>query len=135
MEAALTVKVAVMKLLDSHGVRVVRESLPGERRGYWEPGKKTVGVSADLAGVGELKTLMHEAAHCLADHRPGAIDRADGETVAESVAFVVLQHYGVDTGEYTFPYVAGWAKDRVVLDRNLASDPGGEPPADRGDWR
>lgn len=118
-ESALSVKVAVMKLLDSYGVRVVRERMPEGRRGYWEPGKKTVGISADLAGVGELKTLMHEAAHCLGDHRPGAIDRADGETVAESVAFVVLQHYGVDTGDYTFPYVAGWAKDRTVLDRNL----------------
>ena len=121
MESALTVKVAVMKLLDSYGVRVVRERMPEGRRGYWEPGKKTVGISADLAGVGELKTLMHEAAHCLGDHRLGAIDRADGETVAESVAFVVLQHYGVDTGDYTFPYVAGWAKDRAVLDRNLGA--------------
>lgn len=108
-----------MQLLDAQGVRVVREALPGSRRGYWEPGAKTVGVSTDLAGVAELKTLVHEAAHCLADHRPDAIDRADGETVAESAAFVVLQHYGVDTGDYSFPYVAGWAKERAVLDRNL----------------
>jgi len=121
IEAALTVKVAVMKLLDGYGVQVVREQMPEGRRGYWEPGKKTVGLNHDLAGVGELKTLLHEAAHCLGDHRPGAIDRADGETVAESVAFVVLQHYGVDTGDYTFPYVAGWAKDRAVLDRNLGA--------------
>ncbi len=118
-EAALTLKVRVMQLLDAQGVRVVREALPGSRRGYWEPGAKTVGVSTDLSGVAELKTLVHEAAHCLADHRPGAIDRADGETVAESAAFVVLQHYGVDTGDYSFPYVAGWAKERAVLDRNL----------------
>ncbi len=121
LEGALTLKVGVMKLLDTYGVRVVREGMPEGRRGYWEPGTKTVGLSRDLAGVGELKTLMHEAAHCLADHHPGAIDRADGETVAESVAFVVLQHYGVDTGDYTFPYVAGWAKDRAVLDRNLGA--------------
>jgi len=121
IEAALTLKVGVMKLLATYGVRVVREGMPEGRRGYWEPGTKTVGLSRDLVGVGELKTLMHEAAHCLADHRPGVIDRADGETVAESVAFVVLQHYGVDTGDYTFPYVAGWAKDRAVLDRNLAA--------------
>ncbi len=118
-EAALMLKVRVMQLLDAQGVRVVREALPGSRRGYWEPGAKTVGVSAELSGVAELKTLVHEAAHCLADHRPGAIDRADGETVAESAAFVVLQHYGVDTGDYSFPYVAGWAKERAVLDRNL----------------
>jgi len=118
-EAALMIKVRVMQLLAAQGVRVVRETLPEGRRGYWEPGAKKVGLNTDLAGVGELKTLVHEAAHCLADHRPGAIDRADGETVAESAAFVVLQHYGVDTRDYSFPYVAGWAKERAVLDRNL----------------
>lgn len=119
VEAALTIKVRVMQLLDAQGVQVVRETLPERRRGYWEPGAKKVGLNTALAGVGELKTLVHEAAHCLADHRPGAIAVADGETVAESAAFVVLQHYGVDTGDYSFPYVAGWAKERAVLDRNL----------------
>jgi len=40
--------------------------------------------------------------------------------VAGSSAFVVLGHYGIDTGSYSFPYVARWAKDKAVLRRNLA---------------
>ena len=44
----------------------------------------------------------------------------DAETIAESSAFVVLNHYGIDSSEYTFPYVAGWAEDLQVLKRNLA---------------
>lgn len=71
-----------------------------------------------LRGDQRTKTLMHEAAHFLADHR-GQVTREDAETVAESSAFVVLAHYGIDTGRYSFPYVARWAEDKAVLRRNL----------------
>lgn len=54
----------------------------------------------------------------MADHR-GGIAREDAETVAESVAYVVLAHYGIDAGDYSFAYVARWAEDRQVLKRNL----------------
>jgi hypothetical protein len=49
------------------------------------------------------------------------MDRRDVETVAESAAFVVLNHYGIDSSGYTFPYVAGWARDRATLTRNLGA--------------
>lgn len=39
--------------------------------------------------------------------------------MAESAASVVVQRYGIDTGDYSFPYVASWARDRSVLTRNL----------------
>jgi len=39
--------------------------------------------------------------------------------VAESSAFVVLSHFGIDAESYTFPYVAHWAQDKAVLKRNL----------------
>ena len=41
-------------------------------------------------------------------------------TVAESGAFVMLAHYGIDAGSYSFPCVARWAKDKAVLKRSLA---------------
>jgi len=56
----------------------------------------------------------------VAAHSPG-VERRDAETVAESAAFVVLTHYGIDSSDYTFPYVATWAQDRAVLKRNLAA--------------
>ena len=67
-------------------------------------------------------TLAHEAAPYLANHR-GKIARDDAETVAESTAFVVMDHFGVNTGQSTFAYVAGWAKDTAVLQRNLGWTP------------
>ncbi len=44
---------------------------------------------------------------------------ADAETVAESVAFVFLDHYGIDTSGYSAPDIVGWARDPAVVGRNL----------------
>jgi len=88
-------------------------------RGSYHPGPPPrIALDSGLTGDGRTKTLAHEAAHYLADHR-SHVDRADAETVAESAAFVVLAHFGIDAGAYSFPYVARWAKDRAVLKRNL----------------
>lgn len=104
-------------LLDE-GLRLTTEDT-GRARGYYAPEGRLIALSDRLTGDQQAKTLTHEAAHYLADHR-GRIDRDDAETVAESSAFVVLAHFGIDTGGYTFPYVATWAKDKAVLRRNLA---------------
>ena len=39
---------------------------------------------------------------------------------AESVAYTVCQYFGLDTSDYSFPYIAGWSSsmDIPVKDRN-----------------
>jgi len=115
---SLELKVALLRFIDDAGVRVVRDH-ENTQRGYWNPEKREIGIRADLTGVRELKTLVHETAHMLADHRREGVDMADAETVAESVAFVVLDHHGYDTSQYSVPYIATWARDRGVVQRNL----------------
>jgi len=88
--------------------------------GYYAPSKKHIAVDEDLQGDQFVKTLTHEVVHYVADHR-GGTNRADGETVAEGAAFVVLNHFGIDSSDYTFGYVAAWARDREVLTRNLTT--------------
>ncbi len=100
------------------GVRVVRDH-DGRQRGSWNPEKRAIGIRADLTGVRALKTLVHETAHMLADHRRETVAMEDAETVAESVAFVVLDHAGIDTSPYSVPYIAGWARSPAVVSRNL----------------
>lgn len=117
-ERSLELDVALRRFIDEAGVRVVRDH-EGTQRGYWHPGKREIGIRADLTGVRALKTLAHEAAHMLADHRREGIAMADAETVAESVAFVVLDHHGIDTSAYSVPYIAGWARDPAAVQRNL----------------
>jgi len=104
--------------LIEEGVRLSSEDT-GRANGYYRPVDRFIAVSNRLSGDQRTKTLVHEAAHYLADHR-GTVTREDAETVAESSAFVVLAHYGIDTGSYSFPYVARWAEDKAVLRRNLA---------------
>ncbi len=115
---SLELKVALLRFIDERGVRVVRDH-DGTKRGYWHPDKREIGVRADLTGIRELKTVAHEAAHMLADHRRDGVEMADAETVAESVAFVLLDHYDIDTSAYSVPYIAGWARNPAVVQRNL----------------
>lgn len=110
---------ALETYVTDQGLTVVREELR-RGKGYYEPQRKRIGVDSRLAGDHATKTLAHETAHFVADHH-GWMPSADVETVAESAAYVVLQHYGIDSSGYTFGYVAGWAADQTVLKRNLAA--------------
>ena len=86
--------------------------------GYYQPSKKLIALDVDLKGDQLVKTLTHEVAHHVAHHSI-ATEKEDRETVAEGSAFVVLNHFGIDSSDYTFGYVAGWAQDKEVLHRNL----------------
>jgi antirestriction protein ArdC len=107
----------LLDYLETEGVPVSREVLP-RGNGYWEPSSRRIALGLHVEGDQQTKTLAHETAHFVADHH---LDMAkeDVETVAESAAFVVLQHYGIDSSGYSFGYVARWARDRQVLKRNL----------------
>ncbi len=100
------------------GVTIVRDHEKNQR-GYWHPTRREIGIRSDLTGISAVKTTCHEVAHFLADHR-ATVDRADAEDVAESAAYVTLMHMGIDTSEYSFGYIAGWAKDMTVFRRNLS---------------
>ena len=91
----------------------------GRPNGYYRPATRAIVVHERLRGTdGSTKTLAHEAAHHVADHH-ALVPAEDAETVAESAAYVVLHHFGLDAGAYSFPYVARWAEDKAVLRRNL----------------
>jgi hypothetical protein len=77
---------------------------------YW-PGEHRIAVRPSSA-LQQTKTLAHELGH----HFSG-IDAttAENETIAESVAYVVLSHFGMDSGERSFPYIAVWSKQPQLL--------------------
>jgi antirestriction protein ArdC len=104
---------------------------------------RTVALRGDLTGAQSVKTLAHELAHVLLhepDTLPAGFTRARAEVEAESVAYVVCAAHGLDAGDYTVPYVAGWADgDRELVQqtttRVLATSReilGGAAPADDG---
>lgn len=104
------------------GIIMESRELHGHAHGLWNPRNRQIvirrGTNIDENGeeyplvdplnIGKTKTLAHELAHYIADHKNGD-DRRDAEVVAESAAFVALEHFGLHTENYTFGYVAGWA--------------------------
>ena len=65
-----------------------------------------------------LKTCIHEIAHAILHDKDTGTekdkipDRRTKEVEAESVAYTVCQHFGIDTSEYSFGYIAGWSSGR-----------------------
>jgi len=110
---------ALMKLKD---VPVSFESRPHQDpgiKGQYSP-SSGIWIRPEEPRAQQLKSLLHETAHYYTEgvlHIP----RQDAETIAESAAFVVGAHYGFDTGVRSFPYVALWAKDKKVLEKNLGA--------------
>ena len=105
---------AVMALIESRGFTV--DTVPDAgaingANGQTNWGSKSVVVRADMDDAAMVKTLIHEAAHCLLHAEPPGfyLPRPLKEVEAESVAFVVAAAHGMPTDDYTFPYVAGWA--------------------------
>lgn len=102
----------------------------GYYRGYVDP--KEICIRRDVAidedgtesyiveplSVSKTKTLAHELSHYVAGHSP-LETRNHAEMVAEGSAYVVMHHFGIDTGEYSFPYMAGWGADREKLKAGL----------------
>lgn len=93
----------------------------GGANGRTNPSDKTVTVRADVDDAQACKTLAHELAHVLLTdhHSPMTYISCRGrcEVEAESVAYVVSQAHGLQTGSYTLPYVASWANGDLAAIR------------------
>jgi len=77
----------------------------GGANGWYNRTARGIWIGPDLTPLMAAKTLCHEIAHHYAEH----IDsRQEHETIAESVAYIVLGHYGIDAGDYSFGYLACW---------------------------
>ena len=83
--------------------------------GYYQIDENIIVIKKDLSTVQTIKTMIHETAHSIL-HRTGGksekVSRSEMELQAESIAFIVSDFLGIDTGDYSFPYIASWAKDK-----------------------
>lgn len=95
---------------------VAPEQLPPDTMGYYTPATKRI-VVGDYAQRQKTKTLAHELGH----HVARLDNRAENECLAEGIAYAVCAHFGVDTGERSFPYIASWAKDKATLQSVLST--------------
>ena len=83
----------------------------GESNGWCNHDKHAIAVKDSNDEAMQVKTLAHEIGHALMHEDRADLVRALAELEAESVAFVVCRAMGLDTSDYSFGYVAGWARD------------------------
>ncbi len=108
-------------LLGERGFDVRRGADLGGANGYTDFGRRLVMVRDDVDDAQAVKTLAHEAGHVLLHQEQGSRDcRGIVEVEAESVAYMVTSAHGLDSSQYTFNYVAGWALNAVTEHRDLA---------------
>lgn len=84
----------------------------GDARGYYSDTEKIIVVQDGMTERQSVKTLVHEIAHAMLHTKEQLQeckkDRKQKELEAESVAYIVCEHYGFDSEDYSFPYIVGW---------------------------
>lgn len=105
------------------------EDIPGGSHGYYHLTEKRIAIQEGMSELQTLKTAIHEIAHSklhAIDPEAPAIEQADRpdsrtrEVQAESVAYAVCQHYGLDTSDYSFGYVAGWSSGKDLKELKVS---------------
>ena len=101
------------------------EKIKGGAHGYYHLEDKRIALDEGMSELQTLKTAIHEIAHAKLhdidlnapkDEQQPRVDRRTREVEAESVAYTVCQHYGLDTSDYSFGYVAGWSTGRELAE-------------------
>ena len=85
-------------------------NLANGAKGYYSPTTDQIVVNKDLEDIHTAKTLIHKYAHSIL-HKQTDKDRSQREIEAESLAFVICDHFGLDTSEYSFGYIASYANN------------------------
>lgn len=123
-------------LKESCPVPIGFENIPSGAKGYFHTVEKRIALQEGMSQVQTVKTLIHEMAHQkLHSHekeKPAEerISSRSKEVEAESVAYTVCQHFGIDTSDYSFGYIAGWSSGKETTElkeslgkiRNAASE-------------
>lgn len=106
----------VEALKQSTSVPISFENISGVAKGYYNPVTASIAVKAGMPESQTVKTMIHEIAHSILHNdildEAEKKDRQTKEVEAESVAYTVCQHFGIDTSDYSFGYIAGWSSSK-----------------------
>lgn len=90
----------------------------GDSKGFYSPSNQSITIKDGMSDAQTIKTMVHEISHAKL-HNPEALKKEGKrkskgtiEMEAESVAYIVCQHFGIDTSDYSFGYIAGWSEGK-----------------------
>lgn len=109
-EAIQSATTALIAIAESLELTVDFKALDGPC-GFYQPADAKIVVSSKLEPAHQLKTLVHELAHAMLDHGKSEKPMNVLELEAESAAYIVCDSLGLDSSDYSFAYLAGWADD------------------------
>ena len=119
----------VQALMNISPVPIAFEDIPGDSKGYFSTAEKRIAVQENMSESQTLKTMVHEVVHSMLHDKEvnqsmdiPVKDRNTKEVEAESVAFTVCQHFGIDTSDYSFGYIAGWSSGRNMKELKSSLD-------------
>ena len=104
------------------------DEIDGNANGYYHNADKEIVIKKGLSESQTLKTAIHETAHAKLHDREimeslgVEKDRLTKEVEAESVAYCVCSSFGLDTSDYSFPYIAGWSSSREIKEMKASMD-------------
>lgn len=104
------------------------DEISGNAKGYYHTEKKEIVIKKEMSESQTIKTAIHESAHArlhdkaLTGQSEVKKDRLTKEVEAESVAYCVCSSLGLDTSDYSFPYIAGWSSDKNIKELKMSMD-------------
>lgn len=102
--------------------------IDGDAKGFYQFVDKYIAIQPVMNEAQTMKTAVHETAHAVLHDRDqmeaeGIIkDQLTREVEAESVAYVVCNHFGLDTSEYSFSYIASWSSGKNMRELRASMD-------------
>ena len=97
-------------------------------KGYYSNSEKYIAIQSNMSQAQTMKTAVHETAHAILHDRDimeengMTKDRMTKEGEAESVAYVVCNHFGLDTSDYSFSYIASWSSGKEMSELRSSMD-------------
>lgn len=106
-------------LKESSSLPVEFENIQGLAKGYFSNAEQKIVIKEGMSESQTVKTAVHELAHAILHNKENneegtQKDRHTKEVEAESVAYTVCQHFGIDTSDYSFSYIAGWSSGKEI---------------------
>lgn len=108
------------------------EQISSGAKGYYHQIEQRIAIQEGMSQIQNVKTAIHEMAHQKlhaidpnlkkSEQNMENISRGGKEVEAESVAYTVCQHYGMDTSDYSFAYIAGWSKGKETPELKASLD-------------
>ena len=111
-------QVLTKALMEISPVPIKIEAFTASAKGCYNSLTNEITIQPDMSEVQTIKTMIHEIAHSIVHSEENLnqlkqkenveFSKNEREVQAESIAYIVSSHLGIDTSDYSFPYVATW---------------------------